>query len=249
MTRTTSTASNSEKHLTILGHLAELRMHLLRSVIAVIITTTLAFIFYHQLFDILMYPAGDTDFIAIEMTEMIGTVFRVCLISGLIVAVPYITYEGILFVSPALTPKEKRYVYLALPWISLMFISGVVFGYFVLIPPAVRFLLNFGSDIATIQPRIGNYVSLVTRLLLTIGLVFEMPVVTTFLARIGIITGKWLAAKRKWAIILAFVLAAIITPTFDPVNQTLVAVPLIALYELSIWLAYVFGKKKIATTT
>ena len=236
--------TDGEKRLSILGHLTELRKRLTRSVIAVVITTIIAFIFYQKIFDILIYPAGDINLIFVEMTEMIGTVMRVCLISGVILAIPYLTYEFIMFVAPALTPKEKRYVYLILPWISLMFAGGVVFGYFILIPPATRFLITFGSDIATPQIKIGNYVSVVTRLLLAIGLVFEMPVVTTFLARLGVVSSQWLASKRKMAIILAFVLAAIITPTFDPINQSLVAVPLVILYELSIWLARLVQKKK-----
>lgn len=232
------------KNLTIFGHLAELRTRLLRSVIVVAITSIAAFIFYKPLFDILMRPAGDTSFIAIEMVERIGVIFRISLIGGIIAAMPYLTYELIMFVAPALTAKEKRYVYIILPWIGLMFAAGVIFGYYILLPPAVRFLLTYGSDIAITQIRISNYIMLVTRLLLAIGLVFEMPVLTTFLARIGIVNGKWLAEKRKIAIIFAFILAAIITPTFDPVNQTLVAAPLIVLYELSIWLAYIFGKKR-----
>jgi len=236
--------TNSEKRLSILGHLAELRTRLIRSVIAVVITTILAFVFYQKIFDILIYPAGNINLIFIEMTEMIGTVMRVCLFSGIILAIPYLTYEFIMFVAPALTPKEKRYVYLILPWIALMFAAGVVFGYFILIPPAMKFLVNFGSDIATPQIKIGNYISVVTRLLLAIGLVFEMPVVTTFLARLGVVSSNWLASKRKIAIILAFILAAIITPTFDPINQSLVAVPLILLYELGIWLAKLVQKKK-----
>ena len=240
------TASDSEKRLTILGHLAELRTRLTRSVIVVAATTILSFVFYHQIFEILLRPANNAQFVFIEVTEMMGTMFRVCLTTGIIVAVPFLTYEFIMFVAPALTPKEKKYVFLIIPWIGLMFAGGVVFGYFILVPPAVRFLLSFGTDIATAQIRIGNYISVVTRLLLAIGLVFEMPVVTTFLARLGIITGRWMASKRKWAMILAFVVAAIITPTFDPVNQTLVAAPLIVLYELSIWLARIFGKKRRA---
>jgi len=236
--------TNGEKRLSILGHLAELRKRLIRSVIAVVITTAISFIFWQQILNILVYPAGDIFLIRTELTEMIGTVMRVCLISGIILAVPYLTYEFIMFVAPALTPKEKRYVYLILPWIALMFAGGVVFGYFILIPPAIRFLTNFGSEIAAAQIRITNYISIVTRLLLAIGLIFELPVVTTFLARLGIVSSQWLASKRKIAIILAFVLAAIITPTFDPINQCLVAVPLILLYELSIWLARLVQKKK-----
>ena len=138
---------------------------------------------------------------------------------------------------------------MVLPWIAVMFIGGVFFGYFVLIPPATKFLITFGSDIATPEIRIGNYIAIVTRLLLAIGLVFETPVVTTFLSRLGIITPKWLSDKRKPAIILAFVLAAAITPTFDPINQSLVAVPLIILYEMSIWLAKLVYRKRPQVVT
>jgi len=237
--------SDDEKKLSVLGHLAELRKRLIRSLIAVAITSILSFVFYHQIFDILTGPAPqDINLQAIEITEMIGTIMRVCLVSGLILAMPYLTYELIMFVSPALTRREKRYVYLILPWIALMFAAGVIFGYFVLIPRMIGFLISFGGDIASIEPRIGSYINVVTRLLLAIGLVFEMPVLTTFLARLGIIKPKWLADKRKAAIILAFILAAIITPTIDPINQTLVALPLVVLYEMSIWLARLVQRKE-----
>ncbi len=235
---------DDEKRLTILGHIAELRKRLIKSVIAVAITTTLAFIFWHQIFDILILPAQGINLIFIEMTEMIGTVFRVCLAGGIILAVPYLTYEFIMFVSPALTNKEKKYVYMVVPWVALMFTGGVVFTYFVLLPPAMKFLITFGSDIATPQIKIANYISIVTRLMLAVGLVFELPVVTTFLARLGVVSPKWLAGKRKWAIVLAFLLGAIITPTLDPVNQSLVSVPLIVLYEMSIWLAKLVYRKE-----
>jgi len=237
--------SNDEKKLSVLGHLTELRKRLIRSVIAVVITSIICFIFYQQIFDILLFPAPqDIELIFIEMTEMIGTIMRVCLVSGIILAMPYLTYELIMFVSPALTRRENRYVYLILPWIALMFAGGVVFAYFILIPRITGFLISFGSDIAAPQIKIGNYISVVTRLLLAVGLVFEMPVVTTFLSRLGVLKPKWLSDKRQTAIILAFILAAIITPTIDPINQSLVAAPLIVLYEMSIWLARLVHKKE-----
>lgn len=257
--------STDEKKLTLLGHLDELRIRLTRGAIAVAVATVISFIFADQIFGILTYKSAFTqpvfetltsqfhlvappnlNLIAIEMTEMIGIYMKVCITAGFIIAMPYLVYEFVMFVSPALTPKEKRYVYVILPWIALMFLFGVVFTYFILLPPATRFLTDFGSDIATIQIRIGNYISLVTRLLLAVGLVFELPVVTSLLARLGVVSGKWLAGKRKWAFVAAFIVGAIITPTLDPVNQTLVALPLIVLYELSIWLAYLFQKKKPA---
>ena len=240
--------SDSEKQ-TILSHLKELRKRVIRSVIAILITTVIAFYFAPQIFEILKAPAGDIDLIFIEMTEMIGTYMKVSLAGGIMLAMPYLIYHAIMFVSPALTRKEKRYVYFILPWIVLMFAAGVAFAYFILVPPATKFLLSWGADIASPQIKIGNYIALVTRLLIAIGLIFEMPVLTTLLARLGILTSKWLASKRKMAVIFAFVIAAIITPTFDPVNQTLVAAPLIVLYEMSIWLAKLVQRKQPRTAT
>lgn len=234
---------SDNKKLTILDHLSEIRQRLTKCVIAVVITTIISFVFAKQIFQILILPAGGINLIYVEVTEMVGTYMKVCLVSGIILAMPYLIMQFLMFVSPALTHKEKKYVYLILPWAGMMFTAGVVFGYFVLVPPAMKFLITFGSDIATPQIKIGNYISVVTRLLLAIGLVFELPVVTSFLARLGVITPKWLADKRKPAIILAFVLAAIITPTVDPINQSLVAVPLIVLYEMSIWLAKLVQRK------
>ncbi len=228
---------SADPKLTVLGHLGELRSRLIKCSIAVVIGIIAGFIFSKQIFDILLRPAGGVKFIYTDMTEMMGTWMRVCLFAGLVLAAPFIIYQVIMFVSPALTRKEKKYLYLILPWVCLMFVGGVVFGYFVLLPPAINILTTWGADIATPQIKIGNYISLITRLLLAIGLVFEMPVISTFLARIGVIKSSWLAGKRKFAIVGAFILGAIITPTFDPINQTLVALPLIVLYELSIWLA------------
>ena len=234
---------SDDKRLVVLEHISELRRRLIRSVIVVLVTTIASFVFTKQIFDILILPAEGINLVYIEMTEMIGTYMKVSLASGIILAMPYLVYQLIMFVSPALTHREKKRVYLILPWIALMFVGGVFFAYFILVPPAMKFLITFGSDIASPQIKIGNYISTVSRLLLAIGLVFEMPVITTFLARLGIITPKWLSDKRKLAIILAFILAAIITPTFDPVNQTLVAAPLIILYEISIWLAKLVQRK------
>jgi len=236
--------TSESKQLSVLGHVAELRKRLIRSIIAIAVTSIICFIFYNQIFDILKAPAQDIDLIFIEMTEMLGTIMRVCLFGGIILAMPYLTYELIMFISPALTIREKKYIYIILPWIALMFAAGVVFGYYIIVPRMTEFLITFGGNIATPQIKVGNYVAVVTRILLAIGIVFEMPVLTTFLARIGIISPKWLSDKRKTAIILSFVLAAMITPTIDPINQCLVAAPLIVLYEMGIWLAKLVYQKR-----
>ncbi|MDY6892547.1 MAG: twin-arginine translocase subunit TatC [Chloroflexota bacterium] len=236
--------SKEQSPMTFTGHLDELRQRLIKSVIALIITTLIAFVFAKVIFGFLIAPAGDVEFIYTELTGFIGPYMKVALIGGIVLAMPVLVYQAIMFVSPALTQREKRYVYLALPWITIMFVAGLAFGYYVLVPPALRFLLNFGGDIASPAPRIGNYVTFITRFLLAIGVVFELPVIITFLSRLGIVTPQWLAGKRRWAIIGAFILAAIITPTFDPINQSLVAVPLIILYEMSILLSKVAYRKR-----
>jgi sec-independent protein translocase protein TatC len=236
---------STEKKSTILGHFTELRRRLIRSVIAVAITTIVCFIFYQQIYEILTASVPpDVELQAIEVTETLGVTMRIALIGGIILAVPYLTYEVVMFIAPALTRREKKYVYLVLPWVALMFAIGVAFGYYVMVPRMTEFLLTWGSEMAVIQPRLGDFIHFVTQMLLISGLVFEMPVLTTFLARIGVLKSSWMARRRKGAIIGCFILAAIITPTIDPLNQCVVAAPLIILYELSIWLAKLVERKK-----
>ncbi len=236
------TSPASRKELT--SHLDELRRRLIVCLISVAAGVIISFAFADQLFDILIKPAGGVSLIFVEVTEMLSTYMQVCFTGGIAISMPVLVYELIAFVAPALTAREKKYMWIALPFIILMFIGGVLFGYFVLIPPAMNFLLSFGTGIAAPQIRIGNYITLVSRLLLAIGLVFETPVITTLLARLGILSSGWLLRQWKWAVILAFVLGAVITPTIDPVNQTLVAGPLIVLYLLSIALAKIVEKRK-----
>lgn len=239
--------SSEEKRLSMLGHIGELRKRLIRSLAVVVVAAIITFVFHQWIFEILIAPAQGIQLQAIEMTEMLGTIMRVSLFAAIILAMPYLTYEVIMFVSPALTRREKLYVYLALPWIALMFIGGVLFAYYILVPNVTKFLLTFGSEIAPTVPRIKDYINVVTRMMLAVGLVFEMPVVTTFLARIGVLKSQWLARKRREAIIVSFILAALITPTIDPINQALVALPLIVLYEMSIWLAKLAQRRRPAT--
>jgi len=173
----------------------------------------------------------------ISPTEMLGIYIKVALYCGLALSLPYFIYHLVMFLSPALNDRQRRYVYLGIPLSFLLFAAGVSLAYFVFLPPALHFLLYFGRDIATPMISINSYVSVLVRLLFAVGLVFEIPLVITLLARLGVVSPRRLARGRKWAVLGAFVLGAIITPTVDPVNQTLVAAPIIVLYELSIWLA------------
>jgi len=231
------------------AHLEELRSRLIKSFIAVVIATVICFIFARQIFYLLESRASGVNLIYIEMTEMIETYFQVAIISGIVLALPFLIYQLVMFIRPGLTNKERKYLYILLPSVILCFAAGLLFGYFVLIPPAAEFLVSFGSDIATPQIRVGNYVSLMARLLFAIGLCFETPLLTFFLAKMHVVSPSFLSRYRKVAFILAFIIGAIITPTFDPVNQTLVALPLYVLYEAGIVLAKIarHGEKKTAT--
>ena len=131
-----------------------------------------------------------------------------------------------------------------MPFIGGLFLSGVAFAYYVALPAALGFLLSFGADIATPEIRVSNYINIVTRLLVAVGVSFEMPIIIMVLARVGIVSPEWLAGKRKVWVVVAFILGALITPTFDPINQTIIALPLIVLYELSILLARIVRKRK-----
>ena len=208
------------------------------SVLAVIVTTGVSLIFVDRALRFLLVPAGDAQIVFTHVTGMIGVYFSMALVMGVAAAIPFVLFQIVRFVAPALYPREKKLAYSLLPAALVAFAGGVVFGYYVLLPPSLKFLLNFGSDIAVPMIDITGYVSLVERLLFALGAVFETPVVVYILAMIGILTARKLIKWWRWAIIGAFLIGAIITPTFDPVNQTIVAVPLVALYVLSIGLAY-----------
>jgi sec-independent protein translocase protein TatC len=240
------------KSLTMREHLLELRRRLMWSAGCVLLTTVVAFAFHRQILRLLMEPAQGFDAlpngkpIYIDLTEFIGTAMKASLLVGLFASLPFVLYQIVMFVAPGLTPRERRYLYALMPASLLAFAAGAAFGYFILIPPMVEFLLNFGGDIASAQIRISSYISLMLTLLLWMGIVFETPIVLFFLSKIGIVTPEFLAKQRRYAIVAAFILGAAITPTFDPINQSLVAVPIIVLYEVGIWLSRLgrLGRKR-----
>ena len=241
---TTSHEETIEK-MPIMEHLVEVRDRLFKAVGAVIVTTVIAFIFFNQIIDFLLAPApADMKMQTITIMEPLSIFFKVSLTAGLIVAMPFLVYQLFAFISPALTSKEKRYIYMILPAVMVMFLAGVAFAYFIALPRAMGFFATFGSDWVNIEPAISSYINIVTRLLIGVGLMFETPIIIMVLARMGLVTPKWLAARRKIWIVLAFVIAALITPTFDPINQTIIALPMIILLELSIWLSKLVYKKK-----
>lgn len=220
----------------VLPHLHELRRRLMVAVIALMVGTALAFLLAPQILAFLTVPIGGLDELqAIELTEPIGVYMRVSLLAGAILAMPIIVYEVMAFIVPGLLPHEKRGMLVALPFIFLFFLAGAAFAYYVMLPVAVPFLANFGGIRGDF--RISSYISFTNRMILWVGVAFEMPLIIAALARLGIITPQ--ALRKSWRIAVAAiaVLAAVITPTVDPVNMAIVMLPLLLLYLLSIVLA------------
>jgi sec-independent protein translocase protein TatC len=238
-----------DRELSLVGHLAELRRRLTISVVVLLIGSGVAFAFFRQIIRWLTRPAqelsgGAASLIFTEVTEMLATSVQVSLVVGLVLASPVILYQVVMFVAPALTIKERRYLLAFLPAVLLAFASGVAFGYFVLAPPALHFLLTFGADVATPMIRVSNIVNLMIRLLFWLGMAFETPLVMYLLAQLGIVSARAFGRFRRYWLVIAFVIAAIITPTFDPLNQALVALPLLGLYEVGVMLAWLAGRRR-----
>lgn len=226
-----------ERRMTIFEHLEELRGRLIKSVIALLVTTLFSLIFTSRFLKILTAPMGNLQPVFLRPTEMIITYFKIALISGVALAMPVIIYQFVLFILPALKPNERKYLYIIVPGTTISFAVGLAFAYFALLPFAIRYLLTFGGDIARAQWTIGEYIGFVTTILLWIGLAFETPLVIFFLAKIGIITPAMLSHYRRYAILAIAVIAAVITPTPDPFNMMIVMVPLFLLYEAGVLLA------------
>ncbi len=224
-----------DEEMTILEHLEELRSRIVKMAIALLVCTTISLIFTPRLFEVLKAPAPpDTKLIYIEVTEMFLTYFKVALTAGAGLAMPVFVYQIIRFVAPGLTRKEKRILFRMLPLIFVFFALGATFGYFVTLPFALRYLLGLFPEFAQPQIRVDNFIGFVTTILFWMGISFELPVVIYVISKVGLVTPRRLAAFRKYAILIFFVIAAIITPTPDPLNQTMVAAPMIVLYEVGI---------------
>lgn len=219
-------------------HLNELRIRLFRSLIALVIGVLAAAIFTDRLLKYLIQPYG-TELQVLGPTESVVIYFRIALLAGAIMVMPFITFQLFMFVAPGLTRKEKRYIYLALPATSGLFLVGVAFAWFIMVPTALGFLQDFESDIFRAGWTADRYIAFLTSLLFWIGVAFEMPVVVYVLARLGILGPGVLLRNWRLAVVLCTVAAALITPTVDPFNMLLVTAPLMVLYMISIGLAMI----------
>ena len=226
--------------MTLREHLDELRKRLMFIVAFLFIAVVAAFVFRDPIMEFMLEPGfGDRDEkpIATEVLETLGVTFKVTLMAAFAVSLPVILYQVIMFVSPGLTGRERAYLFLLLPGVLVAFGGGVAFGYYVLFPPTFEFLFEFGSQNVNPEIRVASYVNVLTSLMFWMGVVFQIPLVLFGLGRLGVVTPRFLWRFWRFAVVLAFVAAAIITPTFDPIIQTAVAVPIIMLYGLGILLA------------
>jgi sec-independent protein translocase protein TatC len=238
---------NEEKQ-PFMGHLEELRKRLIVCAIAVGVGFIISYLFSEKLFQILVsplievMPAGER-LIFTNLPEMFLTYLKVAFIAGAMLASPVIFYELWLFIAPGLYQTEKK---LVIPFViasTILFVGGALFGYFVVFPFGFRFFMGFSNEFVQALPSVKQYFAFSSRLLFAFGMVFELPVVIFFLARIGLVTADFLKRKRKYAILLTFVAGAILTPP-DVITQVFMAVPLILLYEISIVVAKIAGRKR-----
>jgi len=220
-------------------HLTELRKRLIAVGIVYLIGAFASLFFASYLFDFLKTPAGDVDLIFTKPAELIVIYFKVALVAGAAVALPVLVYEILMFVYPAMESKKEQrnfkvFSVFAVPLSFLFFVGGFCFAYFVMLPFGLRYLFSFGTEIARPLWSITEYINFVLAILFWIGVVFELPLVMLVLSRLGIVSPAQIASKRKYAIVAIAVAAAVITPTPDPVNMTLVAGPLYLLFELGL---------------
>jgi len=239
-------ATERDKELSLVQHLKEFRDRLMVACIAIAITTAISFLFTTDIIKLLLVPAGVSKLVALSPTENFTTYFRVALFSGFALSMPVVLYEIYAYIDPALHPNERRFALTLGPFVLLLFVGGMLFCYFILLPNALKFLINFGSEVIDNQLRASEYLSFVTLFIVGMGVVFEMPVVIYALIRIGIVQRSWLTSRRRYVFLLSFVIAAVLTPTPDPFNQTLVALPMYLLFELGLLLARFGGGRRAA---
>ncbi len=227
--------------MSLIDHLQELRVRLIKCIAVVLVTSCGCYYFAVELVHIITTPAGKLYYM--NPAEAFFTYLKVSVFAGFLVALPVVFYQVWAFVVPALTRQERKASLFLVPASLVLFFVGLAFSYFLVLPAAVSFFIGFSTP--DLQPMfsIGQYLSFVISFVLPFGFVFELPLFILVAAKLGVIGSKFLAAKRKMVIVLAFVVGAVISPTPDVFSQTMIAVPLLVLYEASIFLVkHALGK-------
>ncbi len=264
-------STDKKKEMSFLGHLEVLRWHLVRSSAVVLILATIAFLFKNIIFDKILLAPTKLDFFtykllcnismfftsegmcieklpftlqSLGMSEQFSIHIWVSIVAGIIVAFPYIIWEVWTFISPGLYKNERKYAIWFVIVSSLLFFLGVLFGYYVITPLSVNFLGNYSvSDLIDRNFKIGSYISIIKSSVLASGIMFELPIIIYFLTKMGLVTPDFLRKYRKHAIVIVLILAAVVTPP-DVISQIIVTIPIVVLYELSIFIAKVVYKKQ-----
>lgn len=215
-------------------HLQEFRKRLIICLVVVAIAALACYNYIDDIIALLSGPAGKLYFM--NPSEVFFTYMEIALYAGILFTLPVLLYEVWAFVAPALWPEERRAVLVILPTAVILFYVGLVFAYYLVIPAAVTFFMGFATQ--TLQPMFSleSYLSFILALTLPFGFIFELPLIVVFLAKIGLVTGDFLKGKRKILIVIAFIFAAVVSPTTDIFTQTMIAVPLIVLYEISLFI-------------
>ncbi|MDD5422431.1 MAG: twin-arginine translocase subunit TatC [Candidatus Omnitrophota bacterium] len=239
-----------ESKSTVLEHLGELRKRIIISAAAVIIATIASVPFAQPIFAFLKAPAsGVIDRLAFFSPEEAFLVYmRVSFSAGFLFSFPVIVHQIWAFAVPAIGDDFKRYAFYFIIFVSASFLAGCLFSYYILLPNALKFLLSIGAEDLVPVISAARYISFVTGMVLACGLVFQMPVLSFFLTRVGIINARILRKNFKYALVVITIVAAVITPTVDIFNMTAMALPMVLLYEVSVWVAWAaefIGKKRI----
>ena len=229
--------------MTIWQHLDELRKRLLFSLLGLVAAVIVSIIFADPLLELIARPIGGLEnLLSIQVTENLSVYFRVTLLAGFIISLPFTLIQLYLFIAPGLTKKERRWLVLAVPLATLLFCAGVLFAYYVMLPAAIPFLVQFPGP--EVLPKWGDYVNFLTNLIFWIGLSFLTPLLMFILAKLGIVDAKGLAKQWRFALIIIALISAVATPTPDPINMVLLMAPLFMLYFLGILLAALARRKR-----
>jgi sec-independent protein translocase protein TatC len=239
-----------DKEMTFMEHLTELRLRIIRALIGVCLGLLVCLIFTDPLVNIILILPAKRVGLELQNLRPFGQLylyFQVGLIGGIILSLPNIFYQFWKFISPALKPSERKYVTSIVAFSSSCFIIGVVFAYFVMLPMSLSVVAKFGNPYVKNQFAIDEYMSIILSIMLTSGLVFELPMISFFLTKLGILKPQYMRKYRRHAIVFIMFLAAILTPGTDPVSQLILAIPLLILYEISIIVSK-FSVKKTENT-
>jgi sec-independent protein translocase protein TatC len=247
------TTQNQEKfkegndvEMSFLDHIEELRWRIIYAIIGIVVFTIVAWIFINPIVEIvLLKPARDAK-VPLQNLKPFGQLFlyvQVAITVGIICSLPNIFYQLWEFISPALKKRERKYILWIVFFSTFCFLAGIAFAYFVMLPMAMNFGAQFGTAEISNQWTIDEYISIIISVMLAAGVVFELPMISFFLSKLGILTPKFMRKYRRHAIVIIMILAAFLTPGADPVSQMILAVPLVLLYEISIFISKLSSKK------